>query len=143
MGDHREKKFFFALVEEVAQVKVGDGLAMGGRSGDRPTAIAAAAEERDGIVNKFTRIDGVLIIDELDDDLFSRSQHGFVVPCWVESRVFDDDARNLDEVSHLRHPGEYVHRDLIPQPNLDADRACHLANNEFKQIVSGQNAMRD
>ena len=71
MGDHREKKFFFALVEEVAQVKVGDGLAMGGRSGDRPTAIAAAAEERDGIVNKRTRIDGDLIIDELDVDLLS------------------------------------------------------------------------
>ena len=42
------------LVEEVAQVKIGDGLGMGGRSGDRPTAIGAAAEERDGIVNKLT-----------------------------------------------------------------------------------------
>ena len=49
-----KKKLSFALVEEVAQVKIGDGLGLGCRSGDRPTAIAAAAEERDGIVNKRT-----------------------------------------------------------------------------------------
>ena len=34
MGDHREKKFFFALVKEVAQVKIGDGLGDATLSGD-------------------------------------------------------------------------------------------------------------
>ena len=66
-----------------------------------------------------------------------------MVPSWVESRLLDVDARDLDEVSLLRHPGEYVLRDLVPQPNLDADRACNLANNELKQIVAAQVAMRD